>query len=375
VRRFSPALHEPVFPRDPMVLSTLNTAMRTMFRPWIGVLLLCLAPAARAGVLLEPRPAPEWKCSEWLNGNPGALANNRGKVVIIHFFQMWCPVCNAFTIPLLERWEQKYADRSDVMLVSVHSVFEGYEAQTPELLKVFVKDKGIRHPVCIDAYPAPGAETPVTMEAFDAGGTPHVAIVDKQGLLRFSHFGRFDPKTVEFFIGRLADEKGVGTSTVKGGSGGKLRGVGRNKPPAPANPVQSALPTPAGISAFSGTYKVVIEQLAKSCGPALPPTDVIAEITVTEASVEARFTRPVLGLTQVKADYDTALHQFQTDLTEKTKDNDVALDVNLSVRGGFQEGAGEPTVEFRFSFGMRSEDGTADCAIEGRGEGTRLRGR
>lgn len=351
--------------------------MHTLIRSVLGALVCLVAPAAGAGVLLVPTQASEWKCSEWINGDPGALAKQRGKVVVVHFFQMWCPGTNEFSIPLLLEWEKKYADRSDVVLVSVHSVFEGHAAQTPELLKVFVAEKGIHHPVCVDAYVTPGAETPITMESYQAGGTPQVAVVDKTGALRFNHFGKFDRVPVEFFIGRLADDK----TTSSGKMSSADSKPGRSKPPRPA-PAAPAAPSPtqpaaaiAGPSPLAGTYKIVIQQSSKSCGEPLPSTDVIAEVSVAGENLEARFTRPVFGLTHVKADYDDSSRTFIGDLIEKAKDKNLPLDINLSFHGTFHDASPEPTVEFQFSFGMRSEDGTADCAVEGHGQGTRLKAR
>ena len=35
--------------------------------------------------------APEWAISEWINSNGLTLAGLRGKIVVIDFFQLWCP--------------------------------------------------------------------------------------------------------------------------------------------------------------------------------------------------------------------------------------------------------------------------------------------
>lgn len=50
--------------------------------------------------------APEWDVSEWINGTGTTLEALKGKVVIIDFFQLWCPGCNNFSIPLVETWEK-----------------------------------------------------------------------------------------------------------------------------------------------------------------------------------------------------------------------------------------------------------------------------
>ena len=101
-----------------------------------------------------------------------------------------------------------------MIIVSIHTVFEGHDAQTPERLRLFIQEKGIQHPVGIDAYPSPASEIPITMDRFETGGTPHIVIVDKKGMLRFTHFGRFDPEPVEAYIERILSEKKSFSATM-----------------------------------------------------------------------------------------------------------------------------------------------------------------
>jgi cytochrome oxidase Cu insertion factor (SCO1/SenC/PrrC family) len=138
----------------------------------------------------------------------------RGRVVVIDFFQLWCPGSNEFSVPLFKSWQDRFAGRDDVMLVSIETVFEGHDVQTPERLRAYVRESGLTHPVGIDAYAPDDPVIPVTMKRFGTEGTPQVVIVDKRGKIRFSHFGRFDPLVVEAFIERLTREsdRGDGTS-------------------------------------------------------------------------------------------------------------------------------------------------------------------
>ena len=84
----------------------------------------------------------------------------------------------------------------------------GHSYQTEDRLRDFIREKGIRHAVGIDAYAGETDETPITMRRFRTRGTPHVVIVDKQGRIRFSHFGSFDPEPVETLIEILLEEEG-----------------------------------------------------------------------------------------------------------------------------------------------------------------------
>ncbi|MFQ5670160.1 MAG: TlpA family protein disulfide reductase [Acidobacteriota bacterium] len=157
-------------------------------------------------------PAPEWAIAAWLNGDPGSLGQQRGRVVLIDFFQLWCPGCNAFSVPLFQRWEKKYAHRADVLVVSIHTVFEGHSYQTEDRLRQYLREKEIHHPVGIDAYAHPGDAIPITMRRYRTGGTPRVVIVGKQGRIRFSHLGRFPTAPVEELIERLLQEEAPGSA-------------------------------------------------------------------------------------------------------------------------------------------------------------------
>ena len=79
--------------------------------------------------------ATEWVISEWINTPGFTLEDLRGKVVVIDFFQLWCPGCNNFSIPLMAKWEQKYRGHTDIQLIGIHIVFEGHSYQTPEKIR------------------------------------------------------------------------------------------------------------------------------------------------------------------------------------------------------------------------------------------------
>lgn len=147
-------------------------------------------------------PAPEWVVSEWINSSPFTLKELRGKVVVIDFFQLWCPGCNSFLIPLMLRWEEVYKDNPNIQLIGIHTVFEGHDYQTTNRLRRYVKEKGIGHPIAVDSYVS-SKRTPETMIRYQTRGTPQIAIIDKEGTIRFEKFGRFDVKEAERLIDQL----------------------------------------------------------------------------------------------------------------------------------------------------------------------------
>lgn len=313
-----------------------------------AIVLLASVPT-QAGVLPEPEEAPEWKISAWLNGDPGTLGQHRGRVVLIEFFQLWCPGCNAFSIPLFQRWHDRYGEREDVLVVSIHSVFEGHEYQSPDRLRRFVEDRGIRHPVGIDAFPTPDAETPETMERFDTDGTPHVFIVDKNGEIVFSHFGAFAVAPVEAFVDRLLREE------VPLPRGPKARPVVRKDPE------------------LSGRYTLTFRQTEKSCGRPLSPLKVPVDLEVLEDEIQVRSPRGFMDYHELTAGYDARAGTFQSTLDRWERVGDAEVSVSLRLDGRFVAGTRPPEFEFRLTLDKSADRPGWDCHVEAEGEGRRSR--
>ena len=172
-----------------------------------GVLLLgAFLLSIRAEAESSENIAPEWVISEWINSEGFTLSDMRGKVVIIDFFQLWCPGCNKFSGPLMKKWSQKYSGQSDIQFVAIHTVFEGHSQQTPKILRQYVKEKNITYPVGVDDQVS-SQRLPETMIRYNTRGTPEMAIIDKKGRIRFQHFGSFNPDVIEGLIDTLLKEE------------------------------------------------------------------------------------------------------------------------------------------------------------------------
>lgn len=154
------------------------------------------------------RKAPEWVISEWLNGSGTTLNKLKGKVVIVEFFQLWCPGCNKFSIPLMKQWTGTFKNELEsgkLKMLSIHTVFEGHWFQSPNRLKSFIKEKEIHHLVGIDFHKN-DEDIPETMKRYMTRGTPEMAIIDKKGNIRFQRFGGFNAAGAESLIRRLINE-------------------------------------------------------------------------------------------------------------------------------------------------------------------------
>lgn len=161
-----------------------------------GLAATAATAATPSFALPEGSIAPEWDIAEWINSDPVRLADLKGQVVVIDFFQLWCPGCKSFSIPLTLQWEKEFATEianDQMKIVSIHTVFEGHQHQTVERLRKFVKETGFGHPVGHDLHDASISERlPITMIKYGTRGTPEMAIIGKDQRIAYQKIGFFD---------------------------------------------------------------------------------------------------------------------------------------------------------------------------------------
>ncbi len=173
---------------------------------------------------MTPQPAPPWQTSAWLNTDrPLSLEQLRGRVVLLHAFQMLCPGCVTQALPQAARVVQLFAG-TPLAVVGLHTVFEHHAAMGPESLRAFVHEYGIRWPVGIDMPGADGGAIPRTMQAYAMQGTPTTVLIDALGRLRLQAFGHVEDLRLGAEIGVLLDEArrspvAAGASEVPAASG------------------------------------------------------------------------------------------------------------------------------------------------------------
>ena len=155
---------------------------------------------------MEPKPAPPWQTTAWLNTEePLELEHLRGRVVVVHAFQMLCPGCVSHGIPQAQRVAELFA-RAPLTVVGLHTVFEHHEAMGVEALRAFVHEYRIRFPVGVDAPGPEGDPLPRTMRAWGMQGTPTTVLIDAQGRRRRQVLGVHDDLLLGAEIGTLLAE-------------------------------------------------------------------------------------------------------------------------------------------------------------------------
>ena len=176
--------------------------------------------------------APELQTSGWLNTPKSiTLASLRGKVVVLHTFQIFCPGCVQVGIPQAQRIYQEF-DPARVAVIGLHTVFEHHAVMGPDALEVFIHEYRLRFPIGIDRYDGEPKGVPLTLHAYKMQGTPTLILIDRTGHVRLHKFGHVSDLTIGFSIGALLSEE-----------------IDESSGAAEANPASEAIPASSGSGA------------------------------------------------------------------------------------------------------------------------------
>ena len=122
---------------------------------------------------------PEWQLKSIFKEDVPTLDSFGGKPLLILFFYLGCPGCKGRAIPFANRLVY---EKTPINVVGIHTRFEG-RVYTDEELKTAKDEFHIRFPYYRDVPPA------TTFNNYEAGGTPHWVLLDKEGNLVMSIFG------------------------------------------------------------------------------------------------------------------------------------------------------------------------------------------
>lgn len=172
---------------------------------------------------ITDRISPPLQVSQWLNSpQPVTLDGLRGRVVVLHTFQMLCPGCVSHGLPQALRIHRLFP-REHVAVIGLHTVFEHHDAMGPEALRAFLDEYRIPFPVGVNQAD-PGSPEPLTMQAYGLRGTPSVVVFDPHGHVRLNHFGQIDDLQLGALIGQLLVEAPVHATPHADASAAGLNG-------------------------------------------------------------------------------------------------------------------------------------------------------
>lgn len=154
-----------------------------------------------------------WRVSQWFNTpTPIELEDLRGRVVLVHAFQMLCPACVSHGLPQALRVHEAFQGEA-VTVIGLHTVFEHHEVMGSQALQAFIQEYQLPFPIGIDQA-AEAGPLPVTMAQWGLNGTPSVVLFDRQGHARLHRFGVVDDLVLGAAIGQLLAE-GLADATLE----------------------------------------------------------------------------------------------------------------------------------------------------------------
>jgi thiol-disulfide isomerase/thioredoxin len=133
--------------------------------------------------------------TEWLNSEPLAPAELRGRVVLVNFWTLTC-INWLRQEPYVRAWSQAYRD-DGLVVIGVHTPEFSFEREI-ELVWRATKERAIDYPIAVDNDHA-------IWSAFANNYWPALYFVDADGVIRDDHFGEGRYEQSERVIQQLLD--------------------------------------------------------------------------------------------------------------------------------------------------------------------------
>ncbi|HXV37513.1 MAG TPA: TlpA disulfide reductase family protein [Myxococcota bacterium] len=136
------------------------------------------------------KPAPSFALPG-LDGSTIALADQRGKPVVIDFWATWCVPC-LYQVPELNEFWKKHRERGDVAVIGVAVDVEGASVVGP-----WIEEQGVEYAIAL------GDER--LAREFGVMGFPTLAIVRPDGNIDSLHVGLIEVEELEKLVAPYLD--------------------------------------------------------------------------------------------------------------------------------------------------------------------------
>ena len=150
--------------------------------------------------------APEFTgIIKWLNSEDLTLESQRGNVVLIDFWTYTCINCIR-TLPFIKDWHDKYADEG-LVIVGVHTPEFEFEKDTDNVIDAIGRFE-LEYAVAQDNDFG-------TWQAYNNRYWPAKYLIDKDGYIRYTHFGEGAYAETEQAIRELLGESGSSVTSIE----------------------------------------------------------------------------------------------------------------------------------------------------------------
>jgi thiol-disulfide isomerase/thioredoxin len=132
----------------------------------------------------------------WLNSPPLSFRQLRGRVVLVDFWDYTCVNCIR-TLPYVQAWHERYGNKG-LTVIGVHTP-EFTFAQYQSNIERGIREFGLTYPIVVDSDRE-------IWKAFANRYWPTKYLLDKEGYLRYAHFGEGEYRETEEAIRELLRE-------------------------------------------------------------------------------------------------------------------------------------------------------------------------
>ena len=134
--------------------------------------------------------------ASWINSEPLTLDGLKGNVVLVDFWTYSCINCIR-TLPYVKSWHDKYADQG-LVIIGMHSPEFSFEKERAGVIEA-AKKFGLEYPIAQD-------NDFVTWRSFNNMYWPSKYLIDRNGVIRYTHIGEGAYEETEQMIQRLLAE-------------------------------------------------------------------------------------------------------------------------------------------------------------------------
>jgi thiol-disulfide isomerase/thioredoxin len=164
-----------------------------------------ITPTGLVGGTLGDNGADFDGITNWINSDPLTIAELQGKVVLVDFWTYTCVNCIR-TMPFLRDWQAKYADEG-LVIVGVHAPEFEFE-KIPANVESATADFGLDYPVAQD-------DNFTTWRGYENHSWPAKYLMDKDGIVRYTHIGEGGYDETELAIRELLRDAGADLRDVE----------------------------------------------------------------------------------------------------------------------------------------------------------------